>query len=265
MGERLLELLGGGQIVVGRGEQTGAQAAHAPAPFGHGGGRFPFTAGVGQQAQQRGETAEHFEMGVIARPRADALPQAGAIGHQPAQRQPLDALLPGKQAARVAVAGAHFAVAAPADIETGHRVVQQRQIFAAQTEALEHDAAFQQRQQFFRFKTALQQRQRGFERIQQRLAARQAHVGHRIRQRPAVGAAAEHRFDKGQIRLNMRREHGDIVRLPVGMFRQQRQQAVFQNLQLAQRAVGAVDFDAGIRAQMRDNGVCVFARQPVFV
>ena len=49
------------------------------------------------------------------------------------------------------------------------------------------------------------------------------------------------------------------------MFRQQRQQAVFQNLQLAQRAVGAVDFDACIRTQMRDNGVRVFARQPVFV
>ena len=53
----------------------------------------------------------------------------------------------------------------------------------------------------------------------------------------------EHGFDIGAVGLDIGGEHGNIVRLPIGVFGQKREQLVFQNVQLTQGAVGGVNAD----------------------
>ena len=57
-------------------------------------------------------------------------------------------------------------------------------------------------------------------------------------------------FDKRTVRLDVRRQHGNIVRLPVGIFLQHQRQLFFQNLQFAQRAVRRDDFDRAVVQQL---------------
>ena len=78
------------------------------------------------------------------------------------------------------------------------------------------------------------------------------YIGHRKRQRlVAALAVMEYGFDKGQIRLDMGGEHGDVVRLPFGVGGQVLQELVFEHLQLAQGAVGGGKLDAVVKRQGR--------------
>ena len=129
--------------------------------------------------------------------------------------------------------------------------MQQRHIFLAQTEALQHQPAFQQRQNLIHFKPAFQQVQSLRQSIQQGLTAAEFHIRNRIRQSLATCLLlSKNGFDKRTVRLDVRRQHGNIVRLPVGIFLQHQRQLFFQNLQFAQRAVGRDDFDGAVIQQL---------------
>ena len=191
-------------------------------------------------------------------PRADVLPErAAVVGQHPTQHDAFQRLLPSKQIVRRA---AHRSVQTPMHVQFGNGVMQQRQIVRRQPETAQHQTAFQQRQHFIDLKPAFQQIQRLLQRVKQRLAAAEFHVRHRIRQslRPAL-CLPEHRFDKRAVRLDVRRQNGNIVRLPVGMFVQNPQQLVFQNLQFAQGAVCRNDADGAVIQQIR---AAVFRRHP---
>ena len=128
--------------------------------------------------------------------------------------------------------------------------MQQWHIFLAQTEALQHQPAFQQRQNLVYFKPAFQQVQSLRQSIQQRLTTAELHIRNRIRQSLAACLLlSENSFDKRAVRLNVRCQHGNIVRLPVGIFLQHQRQLFFQNLQFAQRAVGRDDFNGAVIQQ----------------
>ena len=53
-------------------------------------------------------------------------------------------------------------------------------------------------------------------------------------------------MDEGQVVFNGGGEHGDVVRLQLGVVRQTAQQVFFEDLQLAQGAVGGLDHDAAV-------------------
>ena len=129
--------------------------------------------------------------------------------------------------------------------------MQQRHIFLAQTEALQHQPAFQQRQHLVHFKPALQQVQSLRQSIQQRLTAAELHIRNRIRQSLAACLLlSKNGFDKRAVRLDVWRQNSNIVRLPIGIILQHQRQLFFQNLQFAQRAVCRNDFDGAVIQQL---------------
>ena len=132
-------------------------------------------------------------------------------------------------------------------VERGDGVVQKRQIVAAEGKAAQHQIVFQQRQQIIHFEAAFQQGEGLCQSVQKRLAAAELHVGNRIGQSlRATLRLPEHGFDIGAVGLDIGGEHGNIVRLPIGVLGQKREQLVFQNVQLTQGAVGGVNADGAV-------------------
>ena len=177
--QRLLKLLLGVLVVRIRSKQFLQQIAATLHPAFHIGRLLPLRRHIGQSADKFGKTAEHVQLVDIAMPRAHTLPHAVAAFRQhPAQGQTLYRLLPSKE---VVFALAHGLVQTPMHIQPGNSLMQQRHILLAQTEALQHQPAFQQRQHLVHFKPALQQVQSLRQSIQQRLTAAEFYIRNRIR------------------------------------------------------------------------------------
>ena len=152
--QRLLKLLLGVLVVRIRSKQFLQQIAATLHPAFYIGRLLPLRRHIGQSTDKFGKTAEHVQLVDVAMPRAHTLPHAvAAFGQHPAQGQTLYRLLPSKE---VVFTLAHGLVQPPMYIQSGNSLMQQRHIFLAQTEALQHQPAFQQRQNLVHFKPALQ-------------------------------------------------------------------------------------------------------------
>ena len=210
---------------------------------------------MGEAADEGGETAEDGGVAGVGVPRADALPQAAAVGQQPAEGEAVESLLPGEQGV---CAVAHFRVQPPGDVEACDGVVQQGEVFAGQSETGEDGFAVEQGGYFVGFEAAVEQFQHLFQRVEQGTAAAEFDVGYGIRQRPSA-LFAEDGFDKGDVGFDVGREDGDVVGVQVGMAVELFEQVFFEDLQFAQRAVGADDADAVVgcgRAVGQGEGFC---------
>ena len=247
--QRLLKLLLGVLVVRIRSKQFLQQIAATLHPAFHIGRLLPLRRHISQSTDKFGKTAEHVQLVDITMPRAHTLPHTVAAFRQhPAQGQTLYRLLPSKE---VVFALAHGLVQTPMHIQSGNSLMQQRHIFLAQTEALQHQPAFQQRQNLVHFKPAFQQVQSLRQSIQQRLTAAEFHIRNRIRQSLATCMLLpKNGFDKRAVRLDVWRQNGNIVRLPVGIVLQHQRQLFFQNLQFAQRAVRHDDFNGAVIQQL---------------
>lgn len=199
---------------------------------------------MGEAADEGGETAEDGGVAGVGVPRADALPQAAAVGQQPAEGEPVEPLLPGEQGV---CAVAHFRVQPPVDVEACDGVVQQGEVFAGQSETGEDGFAVEQGGYFVGFEAAVKQFQHLFQCVEQGTAAAEFDVGYGIRQRPSA-LFAEDGFDKGDVGFDVGREDGDVVGLQVGTAVELLEQVFFEDLQFAQRAVGADDADAVVES-----------------
>ena len=227
VGQRAFPLLVGLAVgIVGGGEQVLAQTAQAAAPLFDGGGGLPFVFGVEQELYELHESGEDGQVVGVAVESGGIVPQILLCRLHPTQHQPVQPLLPGKQRMVVAVLRAFGFIAAPADIQLRHGFGQQRQIVARELPLRQDGRIVQQRQHFFHFKSAAQHFQRLGDGIECRLLARQFHIGNRIRQR-RVGILPEHGFDKRRIRLDIRREHGNVTRLPRRVLLQHQADLVF--------------------------------------
>ena len=129
------------------------------------------------------------------------------------------------------------------DVEACDGVVQQGKVFAGQSETGEDGFAVEQGGYFVSFEAAVEQFQHLFQRVEQGTAAAEFDVGYGIRQRPSA-LFAEDGFDKGDVGFDVGREDGDVVGLQVGTAVELFEQVFFEDLQFAQRAVGADDADA---------------------
>ena len=141
--QRLLKLLLGVLVVRIRSKQFLQQIAATLHPAFHIGRLLPLRRHICQSADKFGKTAERVQLVDIAMPRAHALPHTvAAFGQHPAQGQTLYRLLPSKE---VVFTLAHGLIQTPMHIQSGNSLMQQRHIFLAQPEALQHQPAFQQR------------------------------------------------------------------------------------------------------------------------
>ena len=76
------------------------------------------------------------------------------------------------------------------------------------------------------------------------LTAAEFHIRNRIRQSlAAYMLPVQNGFDKRTVRLDVRRQNGNIVRLPVGVFCNTSDSSSFKICEFAQRAVCRNDFD----------------------
>ena len=121
--------------------------------------------------------------------------------------------------------------------------MQQGEVFAGQSETGEDGFAVEQGGYFVGFETAVEQFQHLFQCVEQGTAAAEFDVGYGIRQWPSA-LFAEDGFDEGDVGFDVGREDGDVVGLQVGMAVELFEQVFFEDLQFAQRAVGADDADA---------------------
>ena len=133
------------------------------------------------------------------------------------------------------------------DVEACDGVVQQGKVFAGQSETGEDGFAVEQGGYFVGFEAAVEQFQHLFQRVEQGTAAAEFDVGYGIRQRPSA-LFAEDGFDEGDVGFDVGREDGDVVGLQVGMAVELLEQVFFEDLQFAQRAVGADDADAVVES-----------------
>ena len=209
---------------------------------------MPAAVVLAQFAQQHKPGGLGRLAGQIGRPGVHALPQRiFALGQQPAQHAAFCGLLPSEGFAAAAVLGAHFGIRAPMHVEFGHAAAQEFGIGFVNLPMAAHRLGIEQGQQAFGFESALHQGDELLGQQHQRLAAAEAHVGHGIRQGAAAGRGfAEHGVDEGQVVFHGGGEHGDVVRLQLGLVRQTAQQVFFEDLQLAQGAVGGLDHNAAV-------------------